>query len=280
MEAPGDTTRPAGSSRWGDLLPRALSAVVMVALAITTTWSGGQPFALLWTLAAAAIMYEWASMTGARPEPLMRMGLPALVLGAGLLRMFGGDPWVLLAVAAALAIAGGRSLRDRGWALGGLAYASVVLFVPVEMREDARYGVLVLAWMFGVVWSTDIAAYFSGRLLGGPKLFLRISPKKTWSGFWGGTIAGTLAGLAVAEIGRSWGVSLPLDRFAVAMLSAAASILGQIGDLAESGLKRHFDVKDSSHLIPGHGGVMDRLDAFWAVCVVVMFGLILRPFFP
>jgi phosphatidate cytidylyltransferase len=134
--------------------------------------------------------------------------------------------------------------------------------------------------MFGVVWSTDIAAYFTGRLIGGPKLFLRISPKKTWSGFWGGTIAGTLAGLAVAEVGRASGINLPFDRFAVAMLSAAASILGQIGDLAESGLKRHFDVKDSSHLIPGHGGVMDRLDAFWAVCVVVMLGLLLRPLFP
>jgi phosphatidate cytidylyltransferase len=280
LESAQDAPPPVKASRWADLLPRAMSAVVMVALAVATTWSGGQAFALLWTLAATAIMYEWATITRIRPRPIMRIALPSLVLGAGIIRMFGGDPWLPVALAAALALIAGRSMRDRAWALGGLGYASVVLFVPVEMRDDALFGVLVLAWMFGVVWSTDIAAYFTGRLIGGPKLFLRISPKKTWSGFWGGTIAGTLAGLAVAEIGRAWGVSLPFDRFAVAMLSAAASILGQIGDLAESGLKRHFDVKDSSHLIPGHGGVMDRLDAFWAVCVVVMLGLLLRPLFP
>jgi phosphatidate cytidylyltransferase len=119
--------------------------------------------------------------------------------------------------------------------------------------------------MFAVVWTTDIVAYFTGRRFGGPKLWPRVSPKKTWSGFAGGLMAGTAAGVVVSLIAARWGWTQPIATPLIALLSMVASIVGQAGDLAESALKRYFDVKDSGRLIPGHGGVMDRLDAFWAV---------------
>jgi phosphatidate cytidylyltransferase len=115
---------------------------------------------------------------------------------------------------------------------------------------------------------TDIAAYFTGRRLGGPKLWPRVSPKKTWSGFTGGLVAGTAAGLLVLQVAKAAGWTAPAGFVTVAAASVVASVASQLGDLAESALKRGFEVKDSSHLIPGHGGVMDRLDGFWAVALL------------
>jgi phosphatidate cytidylyltransferase len=137
------------------------------------------------------------------------------------------------------------------------------------VRDHPALGIVGVLWLFAVVWTTDIVAYFTGRRFGGPKLWPQVSPKKTWSGFAGGLVAGTLAGLAVPVVARRWGWNPPLGLPALAMLSALASVVGQLGDLGESALKRHFGVKDSGRLIPGHGGVMDRLDAFWAVALLV-----------
>jgi phosphatidate cytidylyltransferase len=130
-----------------------------------------------------------------------------------------------------------------------------------------------MLWMFAVVWTSDVAAYFTGRGLGGPKLWPAVSPKKTWSGFFGGLVGGTLAGLMVvsAATGLGWLPVAPL--WAVALASALASVASQAGDLGESALKRRFGVKDSGQLIPGHGGAMDRLDGFWAVAVLAALGL-------
>jgi phosphatidate cytidylyltransferase len=128
--------------------------------------------------------------------------------------------------------------------------------------------------MFAVVWTTDIAAYFTGRRLGGPKLWPRVSPKKTWSGFIGGVVVGTLAGLLVTVLGQRFGWTAPGSLILVTLGSAVAAVASQLGDLGESAMKRRFDVKDSSHLIPGHGGVMDRLDGFWAVAVLVGLGFL------
>jgi phosphatidate cytidylyltransferase len=122
--------------------------------------------------------------------------------------------------------------------------------------------------MFGVVWTTDIAAYFTGRALRGPKLAPAISPNKTWSGFVGGLIGATLVGVLVVHVGRRFGAEVQIGLVAVAIGSALASVTSQLGDLAESGLKRRFGAKDSGHLIPGHGGAMDRLDGFAAVALL------------
>jgi phosphatidate cytidylyltransferase len=129
---------------------------------------------------------------------------------------------------------------------------------PVILRTDPVLGLAAVLWLFAVVWATDVVAYAVGRALGGPRLWPRVSPGKTWSGAIGGTLAGMLGGVAVAAaagVPRLW---------PVALVALVASILSQAGDLFESALKRGAGVKDSGRLIPGHGGLMDRLDGFAA----------------
>jgi len=161
------------------------------------------------------------------------------------------------------------------WAATGFLYGLVIVLVPPLVRAHPNLGLIGLLWMFAVVWATDIAGYFVGRALGGPKLWPRVSPKKTWSGFLGGVFAAALAGFLVAWIAQRMGWMQPFSLRNTIMLSIVASIASQLGDLGESALKRHCDVKDSSHLIPGHGGVMDRLDGFWAVSLILAIVLFL-----
>lgn len=255
-----------------ELTTRVLSALVMIALALLTAYLGGWAFALFWLAAGIAMMVEWTDMTGVEPrrpvQALLSAGLVVLTLlliaNAGL----GLSAVVMLGflAAGALLARGGEGKR---WASLGFAYAAVIVLVPPLVREHPDFGILGLLWMFAVVWATDIAAYFTGRTFGGPKLCPSISPKKTWSGFIGGVVAATLGGLLVAWVGRRFGAHPPVGYPTLAALAVVASIASQIGDLGESALKRHCQVKDSSHLIPGHGGVMDRLDGFWAVCLIV-----------
>jgi phosphatidate cytidylyltransferase len=261
--------KPAPSS---ELATRVLSALVMVAAALVTAYWGGWPFALFWLAAGIATMVEWTDMTGVQPRrPLQAVfgfGLAALTL----LFLVDGNFWLFVAVGLAALVAGfllTKGMPDRRWAATGFLYASLIVLVPPIVRDHLHLGILGLLWMFAVVWATDIAAYFVGRTLGGPKLLPAISPKKTWSGFIGGGVAAALSGLLVAWAGQRVGLSLPIGPLATAVLSVIASVASQIGDLGESALKRHCNVKDSSHLIPGHGGVMDRLDGFWAVCLIV-----------
>jgi phosphatidate cytidylyltransferase len=163
----------------------------------------------------------------------------------------------------------GRDAHARIWSGTGFIYAAVIATVPLLVRQEPRLAAVGILWIFATVWITDIGAYFVGRGIGGPKLWPRVSPKKTWSGFLGGVAAGALAGVAVAAVGSRLGGDLPAPLWLIAIVSALAASLGQLGDLAESALKRSCDVKDSGQLIPGHGGLMDRLDAFWAVCAFV-----------
>jgi phosphatidate cytidylyltransferase len=242
---------------------------------------GGPPFALLWLAAGIAVLVEWTEISRVAPrralQALMGAALAAL-LAAWLLRLPG---WAGPAVAAAAALSAwlaAASARDRLWTIGGFAYAAVIVIAPVVIRDHPQAGALGVLWIFAVVWTTDVAAYFTGRRLGGPKLWPRFSPKKTWSGFAGGLLAGALAGTLVVALGRRWGVPTP-PLWLVCLVSAAASVVGQLGDLAESALKRYLNVKDSGRLIPGHGGVMDRLDAFWPVALLtaLAFAALARP---
>lgn len=255
-----------------ELRTRVLSAIVMIALALGTAYWGGWPFALFWLAAGIAVMTEWTTMTKVEPrrpvQGVFGAGLAALtalsLLGAGFLA---GAVTALAFLAIGSLLTEGP--RRKPWAASGFAYAAVIVLVPPMVRAYPDLGILGLIWMFGVVWATDIAAYFTGRALGGPKLCPPISPKKTWSGFLGGVLAAAVAGLLVAWVGRRWDLDPSFGSWGVVALSMVASVASQIGDLGESALKRHCDVKDSSHLIPGHGGVMDRLDGFWAVCLIV-----------
>jgi phosphatidate cytidylyltransferase len=219
-----------------------------------------------------AVAAEWVNMTGVQPRlPLLvvlGVGLAVLsglfLAGAGL-SLYAGATAVTLLIAAGLA----RSGRDRTWALAGFAYAAIISLVPPLVRDNPALGLVGLLWMFALVWTTDVAAYFTGRRLGGPKLWPRVSPKKTWSGFVGGLLAGTAAGVAVVAVAQRLGWTAPAGLWAIGLATALASAASQLGDLGESAMKRKFDVKDSSHLIPGHGGVMDRLDGFWAVAALL-----------
>ena len=150
------------------------------------------------------------------------------------------------------------------WLAGGTAYAGIFVAAMLTLRSDPRLGFVTLIWLFALVWTADIAAYFAGRAFGGRKLWPAVSPNKTWSGAISGTIAGPLAGAGVIAVA---GLSLRPVHFA---LMLAIVIAAQLGDLMESAVKRRFGVKDSSHLIPGHGGLMDRCDSLIAAAAAAL----------
>lgn len=254
-----------------ELRLRVLSSIVLGAVALLSVWAGGWLLAAVWLGAAIAFALEWQAMARAAPRwPLA--GATLLGLGAAQAAAAAGSiPLCALAIgaggAALLLLA--RTGRDRAWALAGFAYAAPVALVPVLLRGGGTAGLAALAWMFAIVWTTDIVAYFVGRAVGGPKLWPAVSPKKTWSGFAGGLLGAMLAGLLVAQVAGRGGVGVGAGALWVGAASALASVASQLGDLGESAMKRRFGVKDSGRLIPGHGGFMDRLDGFAAVAALV-----------
>jgi len=149
----------------------------------------------------------------------------------------------------------------RFWITAGIGYAGCMVLAPILLRADTVYGLSAMLLLFAIVWATDIFAYFAGRAIGGPKLAPAISPKKTWSGAIAGTVGAIIVGVALA------GLLGQFDKGTIAVVALLLSIMAQLGDLLESWIKRRFGAKDASHLIPGHGGVMDRLDGFWAAAV-------------
>jgi len=249
-----------------ELWLRIASAAVLVPVAVAAAVSGGPAFAVLVGLVGAVTAVEWASVTGAdggRRFDAATLVVAAAVFVAALWATL-GDPAVafaLVAAAAVLAAAIGSRPAGRPLAAAGALYAGVPSVVLVALR-DGPAGLWVVLFVFVVVWVTDIAAYVGGRSIGGPKLWPAVSPKKTWSGSLSGLAGGVLAGLAVAAA-----ADVPLST-ATAVLAAGLSIVSQAGDLAESALKRHFGRKDSGRLIPGHGGVMDRVDGLLAAVVL------------
>lgn len=245
---------------------RPLSAAALGALAIGATWWGGWPFAFLWTAAAIGVSWEWIAIVGAARRAQVA---GALVLAASGALAAAGSPVasVLLIAAGALAVAA-LDREKAYWCAAGMLYAGCVLAGPAVLRRDPEFGALALWYLFAVVWSTDTLALFGGRLIGGPKLARAISPNKTWSGALSGALAGVCAGWVVAAVG---GLANPL---AAAGLALLLSIVAQGGDLFESAVKRRFGVKDSGWIIPGHGGLMDRLDGFLAAAgAAVLIGL-------
>ncbi len=248
---------PAQPGTRAEFLPRLLSALVMAAAAIGTAWVGGALFAVFWCLASIAVLWEWHGVLGlSRRTPIVLLG--GASLAASTLLVVRGQPAhaalaLLLgaAVTALLADAGRRSLAALGPLYGGV----LALAVPL-LRQSSVDGLIIVLWLFAVVWGTDTMAYFGGRTIGGPKLAPRLSPSKTWSGFGVGIVCGALLGLAAAP--RPDCISCLI----VAGLLGGA--LAQAGDLFESALKRRFGVKDAGSMIPGHGGLMDRLDGFIA----------------
>lgn len=263
MNEPRSDAAPVASS---ELKLRVASALVLAAGILAATFWGGWPFRLVWTLVAGLVAYEWLSIVSRQNAVAAGIG----VVLAGLLLGFSpASPPALAGVAAALALCGAvlTPLTQNRLALEicGVAYALAFALVTPALRAVPDLGLALIIWSFAVVWFTDIAAYFTGRTLGGPKLMPRFSPKKTWSGALGGTMAGTLGGYAVWALTPQAAMAVG-PGLAIAA-SFAASVLSQAGDLFESAIKRRFGAKDSSRLIPGHGGFLDRLDGYWAVLI-------------
>jgi phosphatidate cytidylyltransferase len=267
---------PVVKSQPSELRLRVLSAIVMVVAAVLALWLGGWPFALFWIAAACVAADEWQRIVGEPGAPAARAAAVVGAFGAGL---FAHQEQLLLAVGTVAAM--GMvvfSLSEPGRrreASAGVAYAAMIAAGPIIVRAAPEAGAALIAWCFAVVWATDVAAYFTGRTIGGPKLWPAVSPKKTWSGALGGALAGVVAGLLVAWASRRLGVAWPMGFGMTALAALLASAAGQAGDLFESALKRRHDVKDSGTLIPGHGGVLDRLDAFVVVVGLVALGVLL-----
>lgn len=262
-----------------DFLPRLGSALVLAPIVLFAAALGGWPFALLLGIAAILVLWEWLCMIAVPPARVMlAIGGGALAAATLGLEVAGSALMAAILVlvgAATLGLLARGGTAPRLWAGGGMVYAAGVLLPPYLFRADPVIGIASLIWLLAVIWSTDIAAYFCGRLIGGPKLWPRVSPNKTWSGALGGAFFATIAGMLVLWVA---GIESALLAAPVAFL---VSLVSQGGDLFESSMKRRCGVKDSSHLIPGHGGLMDRLDGFIVAGLFALaIGLVRNPLAP
>jgi phosphatidate cytidylyltransferase len=260
--------RPVG--RWADLRKRVVSAVVLVAVGGAEIWLGGPSFAVLVVLLTGAMVWELAKMTAPAHEntPLGLAAIASVSLGAAL---FIADPFAaafLLVPALAIALTDRRDRR-----LSSLYSVAIMVagYGLVDLRMTA--GTPVILWLVLIVVTSDVLGYFVGRVVGGPKFWPAISPKKTWSGTVAGWVGAALVGLGFWLTGHG--------SPALVALSVVIAFAGQIGDIWESWIKRRCGVKDASTLIPGHGGVLDRFDALIGALVALMLlGLVLALPFP
>ena len=252
-----------------NLITRVASAVVLVPLAIAAAWAGGWYWASLVTLCAIGLFVEWLMVTGSGGNtPLVVTGAVILAIAASFLVIQNVSAALVVLAFGVVAVAL-RASTGRSWAIGGFLYAAAAQAASIVVRLDRSEGFVALVFILLVVWCTDIGGYFAGRAVGGAKLWPRVSPNKTWAGAVGGFAASLM--VAVGFAASSFGKMGPL-----LMIAAALSVASQLGDLFESAVKRRFGVKDSSHIIPGHGGLMDRLDGFVAAAVLAAILGILR----
>jgi phosphatidate cytidylyltransferase len=261
--------------RFADLGLRVASGLALAVIALLNVWAGGAWAAAFLAVVLVLMLWEYHRMvTGSEA-----IAAPSLLIAAvaGVLAIVATAGWgagtglaVLAAGAVAVAVAG---RPWSAWLTGGFLYMSLAMGALLVLRAKEPEGVLLILWLVLVVVAADVGAYFVGRSVGGAKLWPRVSPGKTWSGAFGGLafagVTGLLFGLAVG-----WS---PLR---IALLSLGIAVFSQCGDLLESAVKRRFGVKDASRLIPGHGGVMDRLDGimggvwFFAICDTLGIGVI------
>ena len=246
----------------GELALRVCSALVLVPLALGAAYLGGWPFAVLWGLAAMVVLWEWNSLVaGSDQRIVLTTGGASLALAIALVLTGHLLAAVIVLAISTLGVASLAPAKRRTWIAAGVPYAGALGVAPIVLRSDNGEGFLAIIFLFAVVWTTDIAAYFAGRAIGGPKLMPRVSPNKTWSGAIGGIIGAVVAGLAVAQF-------FHLKLMPIAIVALVLSVVAQVGDLFESAVKRRFGAKDAGKLIPGHGGVMDRVDGFIAAAIV------------
>jgi phosphatidate cytidylyltransferase len=251
-----------------NLLMRIVAALVLAPLVIATAYAGGWFWAGLVTLATIGVYLEWLMVVNAASAIRITASGSVALAVAGWYLAAGHFQVVLAVLVLGLVAVALLSGERRSWTVAGFLYAAAAQIASVLVRLDEPEGLSALIFVLLVVWATDIGGYFAGRGIGGPKLWPRVSPKKTWAGAIGGFAVSLAIAAGLAAIGL--GKFLPL-----LMLAAVLSIASQIGDLFESAVKRRFGVKDSSHIIPGHGGLMDRLDGYVAAIVLAaVFGVL------
>jgi phosphatidate cytidylyltransferase len=258
---------PARNSDSGDLWPRLASAAVLAPLALAVAYVGSPAFEAALIAVAGVLAWEWTALCGSHRASLMR-ALLTLVAAAAVLLVATDEIWpAVIAIGAGTLVAAALEGDDaegkgkRAWMAIGVVYIAVPM-AALEWLRLAPHGRELVAWLLIVVWASDTVAYVFGRTFGGPKLAPSISPKKTWSGL-AGAVIGAAAGGGFCAL--AFGAD---DAAGFALMAALFGLVGQGGDLMESAIKRRFGVKDTSRIIPGHGGLFDRLDAFMAVVVL------------
>lgn len=246
-----------------ELKRRVVSAAILVPVVLGITYVGGWPFVTLCAVAAAIILWEWTSLVAEQADARILVPgfsglfIAATLVGFGLTAAAAGVIVIEAALAGLAMVAWphGDAVPNRAdWAIGGVLYAGVALIAPATLRLDPDQGLTSLLFLFATVWITDIFAYFCGRLIGGPLLWPQVSPNKTWAGAIGGLAGGVAAGIALAYASGIATLGI------IGVMAFVVSVLTQAGDLLESAIKRRFGAKDAGGLIPGHGGLMDRVD--------------------
>lgn len=256
--------QPAPDAPIGDLALRVISALVLAPVVIAATWFGAPWFEILISVMMAVAGWEWCRLTG-----VSSLLVWTLIVGCGpaaaLVTLVGGAGAALTVAAGcvvAAAVAAAVRAPGMAWHAGaGVAYLAVPAISVVWLRADS--GAWAVLWLFLVIWATDSAAYFAGRAIGGPRLAPRLSPNKTWSGLAGGVGAAAAVGVAVGSLVST------VSPITLAAMGGLLGVVGQIGDLLESALKRMFHAKDTSQVIPGHGGVLDRIDGLVSAAPVL-----------
>lgn len=261
-----DSETPFGRPSTGGLGTRIVVGLVLAALALAAIYFGGTSFAFLVAAAVLLTFREWAAMHGlARRTYIAGMAVIAAVI---LLTVLGKPFEALLLLCAGILL---LSLVARDPFVGaGIAYAGLPAIALIWLRSD-QYGFSLVLWTMALVWATDTCAYFAGRAIGGPKIWPAVSPSKTWAGLIGGMIGAAAVSVAIARWAH-W-AQPPL---VMALLGAALAVVAQAGDFLESWLKRRAGIKDSGNLLPGHGGVMDRIDGLVPVAIVVALWVTMR----
>ena len=257
---PLDAAPVTGSSKIvpskSEMVKRVASALVLAAIALGAVVTSPWTFALLVVAAGAAVTWEWGRLVRGIGLDGIAIVQATAVAAVAILVTLGHPGFALIALVCAGGLISLASLSSGKlvWSLAGLACAALPAWGLVWLRSDSELGVAALLYLFAVAWTTDTASYVAGTLMGGPKLAPSISPHKTWSGLIVGILAPALIGSAFAlALKGTSGLRL-------ALVSVAIAVACQIGDLSESALKRRFGAKDMSHLIPGHGGLLDRID--------------------
>jgi phosphatidate cytidylyltransferase len=254
----------AAKGKWADLGVRATSALILIPAVLLDIWMGGVWFELFMAFLGLLMAHEWTNIVHQRSSSQFALHAAAVLSAALLPQDIGVLPTLSIILGVTVIGLVGTMYRDRDkslFAYSGIPYVALPVLALVLLRTDNVWGVHAIMWLMLVVWATDTFAYFAGRIIGGPKLAPVLSPKKTWAGLLGGMAgAAVVSSIYAAFWLPSWA--------ALAGVAASLAVVAQLGDIFESALKRRFDMKDSGDLIPGHGGVLDRVDGLVVAGVV------------